>query len=131
MIYFPLTLSYGKCDTQNENLKYNFRVHASPYKGKKKKRLPHKNVLTKEDFIWLYQKTGWINFDELQVTDSTLNEGTKSLVMSKLGWKRRFVVCLLSHNVCHKTCNGWYSGMVTPIYSIVGILILYSNRSER
>ena len=26
----------------------------------------------------------------------------------------------------HKTRNGWYSGMVAPIYSIVGILILYS-----
>ena len=37
------------------------------------------------------------------------------------------MVCrVLSHNKRHKTCNGWYSGMVVPIYSIVGILILYS-----
>ena len=32
----------------------------------------------KEDFIRLYQKTGWANFDKLWVTDSTLNEGTNS-----------------------------------------------------
>ena len=37
------------------------------------------------------------------------------------------MVChMLSHNKRHKTCNGWYSGMMAPIYSIVGILILYS-----
>ena len=37
------------------------------------------------------------------------------------------MVCrTLSHKEHHKTCNGWYSGMVAPIYSIVGILILYS-----
>ena len=60
-------------------LKYNFRVHASPYKGcdenkesrKRKNNCHIKMFLTKEDFIWLYQKTGWINFDELWVTDST------------------------------------------------------------
>ena len=28
----------------------------------------------------LYQKTGWADFDELRVTDSTLNEGTNSLI---------------------------------------------------
>ena len=28
----------------------------------------------------LYQRTGRTNFDELWVTDSTLNEGTNSLV---------------------------------------------------
>ena len=33
----------------------------------------------------------------------------------------------LSQNEHHKTHNGWYSGMVAPIYSIVDILILYSN----
>ena len=32
----------------------------------------------------------------------------------------------LSHNKCHKTLNDWYSGMVVPIHSIVGILILYN-----
>ena len=29
-------------------------------------------------------------------------------------------------NERHKTYNGWYSGMVVPIYSIVDILILYT-----
>ena len=33
----------------------------------------------KEDFIRLYQKTGWSDFDELRVTDSTLKKGTNSL----------------------------------------------------
>ena len=36
------------------------------------------------------------------------------------------VHCTLSHNECHKTHNGWYSGMVVPTYSIVGILILHN-----
>ena len=36
----------------------------------------------------LYQKTGWTDFDELQVTNSTLNEGTNFLVMSELKWER-------------------------------------------
>ena len=26
----------------------------------------------------------------------------------------------------HLTCNGWYSGLVMPISTIVGLLILYS-----
>ena len=50
----------------------------------------------------IYQKTGWTNFDELQVTDFTLNEGTNSLVMSESMCKGWFV------NKYHKTCNGWY-----------------------
>ena len=32
----------------------------------------------------LYQKTGWADFDELQVTDSTLNEGTNSLINKRI-----------------------------------------------
>ena len=32
----------------------------------------------------------------------------------------------LSQNERHKTRNGGYSGMETPIHFIVGILILYS-----
>ena len=28
-------------------------------------------------------------------------------------------------NGCHKTRNGWYLGLVAPISSIVGLLILY------
>ena len=30
--------------------------------------------------VRLYQKTGWFDFDELRVIDSTLNEGTNSLI---------------------------------------------------
>ena len=32
----------------------------------------------------------------------------------------------LSHSGHHKTRNGWYSGMMALIYSIVGLYILYS-----
>ena len=32
----------------------------------------------------------------------------------------------LSHNERYKTCNGWHSGMMVPISSIIGILILYT-----
>ncbi len=60
-------------------------VHASPRKvchenkrkEKKKKQLSHKNFLLKGG---LYQKTCWSNFDEIQVTDSTLNEDNNSLI---------------------------------------------------
>ena len=67
----------------------------------------------------LYQKTGWSDFDKLQVTDCTLATN-KRIRAGKM------VHRALSHNEHHKTCNGWYSGMVAPIYSIVGILILYN-----
>ena len=37
------------------------------------------------------------------------------------------MVCRASlHNGHHKTSNGWYLGMVAPISSILGLLILYS-----
>ena len=37
------------------------------------------------------------------------------------------MVCYaLLHNKYHDTRNSWYSGMEAPIYSIVGILTLYS-----
>ena len=40
----------------------------------------------------LHQKTGWVDFDELRVTDSTLTEGTNSLVTSKLRKERWFIM---------------------------------------
>ena len=43
----------------------------------------------KEEFIRLYQKSGRTDFNKLQDTVSILNEGTNSLVTSKLepdGW---------------------------------------------
>ena len=49
----------------------------------------------------MYQKTGWSDFDELRVTDSTLNEGTNSLINERLG-AGLMVRCLLSHNEHHK-----------------------------
>ena len=60
----------------------------------------------------LYQRTGRTNFDELWVTDSTLNEGL--LVNMRIG-AGRMVRHALLYNQCHKTRNGWYSGMVEPI----------------
>ena len=38
----------------------------------------------RKDFIRLYQKIGWINFNELWANDSTLNEGANS---EQIGWK--------------------------------------------
>ena len=55
----------------------------------------------------------------------TLNKGTNSLINEQIRVRRMACRALL-HNEHHKICNGWYSGMVAPIYSIVGILILYS-----
>ena len=49
-------------------------------------------------------------------TDSTLNEGTNSLLNELIGDG----LSCVSHNEHHKTRNGWYSGMEAPIYSIVG-----------
>ena len=46
----------------------------------------------KEEFIRLYQKSGGTDFNELQDTVSTLNEGTNSLITSKLEPDRWFVV---------------------------------------
>ena len=58
-------------DKENENLKKNSGVHASPRKvcnennSRRTKRLPCKNFLLKGGLIRLYQKTGWSDFDEL------------------------------------------------------------------
>ena len=49
-----------------------------------------------------------------------------SLVTSKLGVGKMACRALL-HNERYKTCNGWYSGMVAPIYSIVGAHIHVKN----
>ena len=58
----------------------------------------------KEDFIRLYQKTGWSDFDELRVTDSTLNEGPNSLINERKG-AGQMVRRALSQNERHKTRN--------------------------
>ena len=71
----------------------------------------------------MYQKTGWTNFNELWVTDSTLNEGTISLVTSKLGCKRWFIVCHCTASAIKLAMTGTYLGMVAPISSIVGMYI--------
>ena len=65
--------------------------HTSPRKmsdenKRKKKNNGHvKFFYWREDFIRLYQKTGWSDFDELRVTDSTLNESTNFLITSEKG----------------------------------------------
>ena len=53
----------------------------------------------------MYQKTGWSDFDELWVTDSTLNEGTNSLINKRKGVEQ-MVRRALSQNERHKTRNG-------------------------
>ena len=53
------------------------------------------------------------------------NEGTNSLLNGRIG-QERVVHCAESHNERHKTRDDWYLGMVAPISSILGLLILYS-----
>ena len=59
------------------------------------------------------------------ISMKTLNEGTNSRVTSELGWERWFIRQGRT-NEHHETHNGWYSGMVALIFSIVDVLILYS-----
>ena len=47
----------------------------------------------------MYQKIGWLNFDELQVNDSTLNEGTNTRVMSELDRKGWFIMHHTTGNI--------------------------------
>ena len=55
----------------------------------RKKRLPCKNFCgDRKDFIRPYQKNGRTDFDQLQVIDSSNNEGTNSLVNEQIGWER-------------------------------------------
>ena len=63
-------------------------------------KIKERRIRRKNEYILMkgyYQKTGWTDFDGLQVTDSTLNEDINSLVMSESGWEGWFVVC------CHIT----------------------------
>ena len=40
----------------------------------------------------MYQKTGWSDFNKLRVNDSTLNEGTNSLISKRIGQGRWFIM---------------------------------------
>ena len=91
--------------------------HASPRKvcdeNKRKKEKENdgrvKFFYWKVDFIRLYQKTDWSDFDELRVTDSTLNEGTNSENNSLINERKgagQMVRRALSQNERHKTRNG-------------------------
>ena len=77
------------------------------------------------EFIRLYQKNDGMDFDQLQDIVNVDNEDTNSQVTSGLGWKGWFNGRGQTIER-HKICSGWYSGLVTPISSIVGMLILYS-----
>ena len=118
-------------NVQKESLKITSRIHASSHKPAKicaikSKRPLHKNFCGEwKDFIRPYQKNGWTNFYQLQDIDSSNNEGTNSLVNGQTGWER-MVHHAQSHNGRHKAHNGWYLGMVVPISSILGLLVLYS-----
>ena len=72
-------------NVQKESLKKTSRVHATSCKKcvmkmkERKKKLLCKNFCgERKDFVRLYQKTGWTDFDELQVISN--NEGTNFLV---------------------------------------------------
>ena len=67
-------MSKLKYDVQNENLKILILrfMQASERCAMKTRKCERK------DFIRLYQKIGWADFDELQVNNTTLNKGIKS-----------------------------------------------------
>ena len=86
--------------------------HASPRKvcdENKRKKVERKKEKENDGrvkiFIRLYQKTGWSDFDQLWVTDSTLNEGTNYLINERKG-AGQLVRRALSQNERHKTRNG-------------------------
>ena len=76
-------------------------------------------------FIRRVQKTHVMDIKRLQVNDSSYIEGTICLVNECIGAKG-MVFRVWAHKRCHKTPNSWYLGLVEPISSIVGLLILYS-----
>ena len=65
-----------------------------------------------------------MDIKRLQVNDSSYIEGTICLVNEWIGAKG-MVFRAWAHERRHKTRNGWYLGLVGPIFSIVGLLILY------
>ena len=75
--------------------------------------------------ILMLHKTVITHLDELWVNYSCYNEGTICLVNECMDAKGMVFEhgCTDRHD---KVCSGWYSGLVVPIYSIVGLLILYS-----
>ena len=61
----------------------------------------------------------------LRVTDSTLNEGTNSLVTSKSGWERWFIMCCHTMSLI-KNLQWLVLRNGGTFSSIIDILILYS-----
>ena len=103
------------------------RVHTNPQKvcdenGERKMMTLKNNFIERKDFIRLYQKTGWTDFDE--VIDSWYNEGTifewiRLKMMIIWVWTRgsRVVTCtsifsknfMWAHRLQYKNCccRGW------------------------
>ena len=117
----------NQVNTQNENLKIKVPGFTQALiKRAMKIKIEEKDCRAKRIIGVIYKaisETGWVNFDELRVTESTSNEGTNSLVNRG---RKDGLLCVIAQQARHKTRNGWYSGMVAPIYFIVGVLILYS-----
>ena len=72
----------NKVDIQDENVKIKISrftqslIEVVMEKIRRKNDCYAKFFIERKTFIRLYQKTGWSNFDELWITDSTLNEGS-------------------------------------------------------
>ena len=63
-------MGYDECSSRMEDM------HARPTTPQQRKRTAMQKISERMEFIRLCQKTGWADFDELQVTDSTLNKGS-------------------------------------------------------
>ena len=57
--------------------------------------------------------------DELQVNNSTLSS-------KRLNGCHGMAFECEHINSCHKASNGWYVGLVVPVFSILGLVILHS-----
>ena len=120
----------------------NSGVHASSCKPTKsvwwkwKKESRRKNEGRLKYFWWKGEYIRWLrntrvmDIKQLQLNDSWYIEGTICLVNEWIGAKG-MVFRAWVHKRHHKTRSGWYSGLVVPISSIVGLLILYSYTGNR
>ena len=74
-------------------------------------------------------KKRYIHEDETSNNETTRNKGT-TCGITNVQVARCVFLGLSRSNGCNKSrqfCRGWFSGMVSPIYSIFGLLTLHSN----
>ena len=66
------------------------------------------------------------DFNELRVNNSSHTKGTSYLSSKRVNGCQGDGFSSMGIRMATKTRNDWYLGLVAPISSIVGLLILYS-----